>query len=110
MATRKSATEDTLGELHSVVAKVMINALDNVEKAQVKFDEALDEMDPVEAAALVRPDIAPAFLSAAIKFLADNKITCQPIEGTGTNALADKLAARRRKTVGNVVPMIAEED
>lgn len=106
--TAKAATEGVLGELHNKVAKVMINVLDNIETAQERWAEAEPQPDvPLENP----PEVSPAMLSAMTKFLSDNKITCQPEESENVSDLAQRLKEkRRRKSVGNVVPLVPDLD
>lgn len=105
-----AAKEEVLGELHTKVAKIMVHALDQLDVAQDKFDEAIADGTAIEDALPIRPDIPPALLSVMTKFLADNKITCNPAEENTTGALADRLSKKRvRKSVGNVVPFEPED-
>jgi ABC-type Zn uptake system ZnuABC Zn-binding protein ZnuA len=103
--SKNAATEEVLGDLHARVATVMIGALNTVEKAQ----QAYNELEPEQASVTPMPEVSASLLSAMTKFLADNKITCNPAEDNKTSALAEKLA-KRRKSVGNVVPFVADED
>lgn len=109
--SNSAATEDALGELHNKVAKVMTNALNQIEAAQDHFDvleqqlDAGDVSDPDKVADVLkaRPDVSPALLSAMTKFLADNHITCNDTKGAASG-LKDTLDKKRRRSVGNVVP------
>lgn len=107
MTTPKGpATEGVLGELHQKVAKVLINALDNVITTQ--------EAGGVTAGAdgdMVEIPLNPALLSVAIKFLDSNKITCAPEAGNAMSDLERKLKDRQatRRQVGNVVHLEQED-
>lgn len=90
------ATESELGDLHSKIAKVMINALDNIEAAQETWTPEL-EVD--------LPEVPPALLSVMVKFLDSNKITCAPEAGNSMSAIQQKLMnkAKTRKSIENIV-------
>lgn len=108
--TTSAANEEVLGTLHQKVATVMVRALEQIEVAQDKFDEAVAE-GPAEDAVLIRPDVSPALLSAMTKFLADNKITCNPAESKAQSALEERLRNKgKRRSVGNVVPFQSDDD
>jgi hypothetical protein len=92
------ATESALGDLHSKVAKVMVNALDKV--IELQNNPAIgDNGEPVDV------PVNPALLSVITKFLDSNKITCAPEAGNTMSELEQKLAAKKatRRQVGNVV-------
>ena len=93
--TKGPATEGVLGDLHQKVAKVMINALDQV---------ITNQDTPIEDGE-VRADLNPALLSVMVRFLDANKITCAPEIGNTMSELERKLAAKsqKRRQVGNVV-------
>lgn len=106
---KNAATEAIMGLLHAKVASVMVKALDNVEAAQTAFKDALESgnEDAVMEALGNMPEVSPALLSAVTKFLADNKITCQPEDDANLGGLAERLKAKqsgKRKAVGNIVP------
>lgn len=103
-----AAKESKLGELHEKVATVMVRILDQVEQAQDKFEQMVQQEDLSE---LVMPEISPAMLGAMTKFLSDNKITCLPEESDQMSELAKTLAQKRtkRRAVGNVVPFNEED-
>lgn len=113
--SKTAATEALMGALHAKIAAVMAKTLDNVQAAQDAWADALANANPDEvmAAVLEMPDVSPAFLSAVTKFLADNKITCQPEDdanmGGLAQQLADKRANRKRRAVGNIVPFQPED-
>jgi hypothetical protein len=103
MAVKTAAGEETLGTLHNRVAKVMLNYVDTVDKAQEEYlKNESDDVGPM-------PELSAPMMAVMTKFLNDNKITCVPAE-SGTvselaNELADKRAARRQRRTGtgNVV-------
>jgi len=112
--TKTAATEAIMGLVHAKVAAVMVRALTNVEAAQIAFEEALkngDENSILEAIGQM-PEVSPAFLSAATKFLADNKITCQIEDSENMGGLAEQLAKKRenarKRSVGNIIPFAQE--
>lgn len=93
----------------------MVRILDQVEKAQDKFDDIIAEVEATEDTErlkdLVMPEVSPAMLGAMTKFLSDNKITCLPEESNEMSELAKTLAQKRtrRRAVGNVVPFETED-
>jgi hypothetical protein len=99
------ATESTLGDLHSKVAKVMVIAVDKMITAQEnpKTDEEGNEVDV---------PISPALLSVITKFLDTNKITCAPEAGNTMSELEQKLAEKRsrRRKVGNFTVIESDDD
>lgn len=102
MSNKGPATEGVLGDLHSKVAKVMSNALDNIQKQQDEFD-ATEHTDDSPA---IAPELNPALLSVMVRFLDANKITCVPEAGNEMSELATRLAnKRKRKSVGNIVQL-----
>ncbi len=106
MTTSKGpASEGTLGDLHTKVAKVMINALDKViaQQENPAQDENGNDVEVV---------INPALLSVAVKFLDANKITCAPEAGNTMSELEQRLAAKakKRRQVGNVVHLEPDTD
>ena len=106
---KNAATESALGELHGKVAKVMSTAMDQIEKQQVAFDDA-DERG-VDLTEIVRPEVNASLLSCITKFLSDNKITCNPEDSKELGELEQRLQMKRkRKSIGNVVPLIPEDD
>lgn len=107
--TTSAANEEVLGKLHEKVATVMVRALEQIEVAQDKFDEVAAD-GPAEDAVLIRPDVSPALLSAMTKFLADNKITCNPAESKSQSALEERLKGKKRRSVGNVVAFASDDD
>lgn len=96
--SKNAASEELLGELHTKITKVMIKSLEQVEKAQDTYDDTPDDEKE-----LVRPEVSASLLSAMTKFLADNKITCNPAEGSKMSELEQRLR-RKKQAVGNVVP------
>jgi len=105
MTTKGPASEGTLGDLHTKVAKVMINALDKViaQQENPAQDENGNDVEVV---------INPALISVAVKFLDSNKITCAPEAGNTMSELEQKLAAKakKRRQVGNVVHLEPDTD
>lgn len=102
--TTKAATEGDLGALHSKVAKVMANALSNIETAQELFEENPEAVD--------RPEVSAPLLGVITKFLNDNKISCVPEESEELSDLAKRLENKRqkRRQVGNVVHLVSEDE
>jgi hypothetical protein len=100
--TIKAASERTLGELHSRVAKVMVGALDVYDTAQEVYLEKAAQGDTTD---VIVPEVNASLLSVITKFLADNSITCVPEESEELTGLHAKLKEKRqnRKTVSNVV-------
>ena len=104
--TTNAASEKNLGSLHDKVAKVMVNALEVVEKAQQVYLEL-----PVEDTVGPAPEVSAPLLGVITKFLADNKISCVPEESAGMSELAQRLANKnKRKSVGNVVHMTGTDE
>lgn len=109
--SKNTATEEVLGTLHAKVAGVMLGILSTTEKAIEAYEEASETADAETLAAMIKPELAPSMLSAMTKFLSDNKITCNPAESESLSDLDKRLREKRkRKSVGNVVPMIPEDD
>ncbi len=101
-----AATENKLGELHDKVADVLISALDRNEAQQRALmrraeEQAQDNNEDEEDVVVFIPEINPALLSVATKFLKDNDITCQPNVGNRADELRKKLE-KKRKSVNNV--------
>lgn len=67
------ASENTLGTLHSRVASVLADNLENDEGAN------------------------PSIISIAVKFLKDNEITCSIKDNQDMDALNEQLKAKRAK-------------
>lgn len=103
MAVKSAASEETLGTLHNRVAKVMLNYVDVVDKAQEDYlkNEA-EDVGPM-------PELSAPMMAVMTKFLNDNKITCVPAESDTVNDLANELAEKRaarrnrRTGTGNVL-------
>ncbi|QOE32111.1 terminase small subunit [Rhizobium phage Palo] len=109
--SKNAADESVLGTLHSKVAAVMVGILTNTTKAIEAYEEATVDASAEEIAALPVPELSPAMLSAMTKFLSDNKITCNVAEDKNLSDLQKHLnEKRRKKTVGNVVPLMPDED
>lgn len=104
--TKGPASESALGDLHSKVAKVMANALDNIQKQQDAYETA----EPTEDMPAIAPELNPALLSVMVRFLDANKITCAPETGNQMSELETRLAnKRKRRSVGNVVHLHDDE-
>lgn len=99
--SREAASEDSLGKLHSKVAKVMTNALDVFETAQ---DRYLEDPESVE----IVPEVSASLLGVITKFLSDNKISCVSSESEQMSDLEARLK-NKRKRVGNVVHLHNDE-
>ena len=101
--SKKAATEDKLGELHSKVADVMLNALDaydEVEKLVVEREQ--EKEDGTTIVTIEAREPSAALLGAITKFLKDNEITCNSAEAEGMTDLQKKLIEKRAKR-GKVV-------
>lgn len=112
MATKSAASEEILGMLHAKVAKVMASALEQIEQSQRVYDDLLADatQDVVDEILSKRPELSPALISAVTKFLADNKITCNPAEDENVSDLERRLASKKkRRAIGNVVPFEADD-
>lgn len=109
---KTAASEEILGMLHAKVAKVMLGALEQIESSQKAYDDMLADVvqDTVDEVVSKRPELSASLISAITKFLADNKITCNPAEDEAVSGLEARLAnKRKRKAVGNVIPFDTEE-
>lgn len=112
-----AASEKDLGALHNKIAKVMGNALDQIDLNQQAYElsvtKAIESEDP-DSVPLAAPELNPALLSVIERFLVNNKITCVPEEGNEMGELEQKLAAKRdrraRRQVGNVVHLEEDDD
>lgn len=88
----KASTVGELNALHALVAKSLSQ----------RIEQDIDDNIPTDAATL----------GAAIKFLKDNNVTADPADADDLAELRNQLkeqAARRRKTVGNVVALAAAD-
>lgn len=90
--SKNAASEDSLGELHEKVAKIMSNALKTFEVAQERYLES-DNIEDVSPP----PDVSAPLLSVITKFLSDNKITCAPSDSKELDKLNDIVKQRRAK-------------
>lgn len=106
--SKKAATEEVLGNLHSKIAKVMTDALTASENQIALHNAALEDAknnDDVEAMAMLlsKPkEVNASLLSVITKFLADNSITCQvekSEELTGLQALLKNKNDARNNVV-----------
>ena len=117
--TKNAASESALGDLHSKVARVMNSALDQMDTQQEVFDglvanakEAGDD-ELLIAALGHKVEVNASLISVITKFLSDNKISCAPEDSEELSNLARTLQEKRksrRKTVGNVVHILEDED
>lgn len=109
--TKGPASEGVLGDLHSKVAKVMTNALTQIETAQALYDVRAEEAkDDPEVEVPPVTEVNPALLSVMVRFLDANKITCAPATTNVMGSLEAQLAAKRQKRVGNVVQLREENE
>ena len=102
--SKNSATENTLGSLHSKVAAVFQKVLARYESRLDALD-ALPDMHDIgeEVLAALMDDAAipnPAMMSAITKFLKDNEISFDSQEITELNDQERRLAERREKRKG----------
>jgi|5_EtaG_2_1085323.scaffolds.fasta_scaffold01220_7 Na+/phosphate symporter len=89
------ASSDELAELHKVVAKVLNHQISDT----VEFeDEETGERKQIFTA-------TPATISAAIKFLNDNDISCDPKDDDNLSDLAEKLNKKRLSGRGKLKPV-----
>ncbi len=112
--TSKAAKTDKLGELHSRVAEVMLDALNNIEESNARLKE-LHEMikaEKDEQPAFVPLEPSAALLNAITKFLKDNEITCnddapsmQPLAGAVQNRAPGKRPTVASKIVLEDLPL-----
>lgn len=109
--TKNAADEALLGQLHNKVATVMVGILSTTETAIEAYEKVAEHADAETLATMVKPELSPAMLSAMTKFLSDNKITCNVADSEKQSELAERLAQKRkRKSVGNIVPLHPEDD
>ena len=105
------ATDKLLGELHGKLAEQMLKALADSEKAQELLTEYSDELPAAVIQFLKMVGGAnPSLLTAIAKFLKDNEITCAIEDNEAMTELQERLKNKRRKSVGNVIPMTDNED
>jgi hypothetical protein len=107
--SKGAATEQALGELHAKVAKVMTNAIVQIEHAQSLY-EAMPDEDKQEKGLIDPPALSAPLMGVMTKFLADNSITCAPDASEEVTGLERALAnkAKRRRQVGNVTHFVDE--
>lgn len=84
--SKGAAKENKLASLHDVLATVLIKQLGEV---SVDTDEDTGEQTQFFTA-------TPALLTACMKFLKDNDITCVPDETSSVQTLKDQLAERKQ--------------
>ena len=82
------ATNDQLAKLHATIAKVLNEQI--ADKVAFTDEESGEEKEIYTA--------TPATISAAIKFLNDNNITCDPADDENLSELAEKLAKKQKDT------------
>lgn len=92
-----AATEKRLGELHTKVAEVLIDALEGEELPGYTDEETGEIYEPK------RMLPSAAIIAAATKFLKDNEITCAPSESNAIGELENKMAERRRRREAGVI-------
>lgn len=99
------ASDKDLGLLHGALARAMIQQLKSTDDAAALIDEYHDELPGDVLAFLEKQSSAnPALLSAITKFLKDNNITCSIEDSDEMSELAQRLANKPVRKVGNVVP------
>ena len=92
-AKQLKATEAAMCTLHGTVAKVLDKQINHTE-AEMTFDE---DGVPTPTGKHVHT-ASPATISAAIKFLKDNSITCDVEQEENMNNLRDTLAKKQRRS------------
>ena len=110
---KTAASEELLGKLHSKVATIMLKAVEQIGNDQEAYDAAKEQAtsDAIDELVMERPELSPSLMSAITKFLSDNKITCNPEDSKELGELEQRLQMKRkRKSIGNVVPLIPEDD
>lgn len=106
---KDKATEKELSELHGKVTKIMLQALDQCERAEVLLGRKRDVSLPEDVTKYLESQVAsnPALFTSITKFLKDNDITVQPEESETASELRERLS-KKRKVVGNVIPITEE--
>lgn len=106
------ATEKELAELHNKVARQLARQLENADMALMLLHDHRDECPEPVIEFLEKCSIAsPALLTIAAKFLKDNDITCLVEDSKEMSDLEKRLAAKKeRKAVGNVLPLLPEDE
>lgn len=106
-----NASDKELGVLHKKLAKAMSDALESSDAAKVLLDEHAEDLPGPVLDFLERHASAnPALLTAIAKFLKDNDITCAKEDSKEMTELEQRLAAKKRKSVGNVVALHDEDE
>lgn len=107
--TKQKATDRELGELHSLLARSMKDALQSSDEAKSILEachESGEELPPFVEAFLEKAATAnPALLTAVAKFLKDNNITAAVEDSEEMSDLQKRLKDKRRHSVDNVVPI-----
>lgn len=83
-----AATEKALGNLHSKLAEVLIEALDGTEL------EGYEDPDTGEIVASSKIPPSASIMTVAAKFLKDNEITADVEQNDQLQSLRDKLTAK----------------
>ncbi len=103
------ATDTDLGKLHKQVALAFSNALAAKEEAQALLDEHGAELpDDVKAFIFKYAQPNPSLLTAAVKFLKDNDITCDVGDSAEMTDLQKRLQGKRKAST-NVVALHDDE-
>jgi len=110
----QKATDKELGELHSLLAKAMKDALTASNEAQELLDACIEGGEElplaVEAYLEKAASANPALLTAVAKFLKDNNITAAIEDDSNMSALQERLQGKRKKSMGNVVPITEDKE
>lgn len=111
--SKNAATEAELGKLHEKVAKVMTNAIAQIEQAQAVYEAIPDDVK-VEQVLIEPPSLSAPLMGVITKFLSDNSITCAPEASTEMSGLeralrekAEKRGLRKAGNASNVIPFDA---
>lgn len=100
------ATEDTLAQLHGKVAKTMIAALDQADRASsllMKYSVTEEGLpDDVRRFLEDACEVNPSLLTSATKFLKDNNISCDPAEDEDLAELQNRLKEKKRSNVTSI--------
>lgn len=94
---KKAASKGELDDLHSKVARIMGSALDAQQK---ELDDYLQD----DTGIVEKPVTSAPLLGVITKFLSDNSVTCVPDDSAELSDLQKRLADKKRRNVGNIVP------
>lgn len=97
--SKHASTEARLGHLHQRVTERLIEEIDRTHITEIN-EEGAEVQKEVP--------LSVGILNAAVSFLKANEITCNE-DTSAVSELSEKLAAKRRRRVGNVV-QLHEED